>query len=108
MSLYILSKPMPLRSKRQILEKAESLLTFDEGFGSWRLSKTADIIYPTQKLYSYMDVNNHLIQVKPLVVNRLEVPDSNRNNFCKYTWFSSCCGGAHTENRRKDKTHKAR
>jgi hypothetical protein len=43
--------------KASDLEKAESLLTFDEGFGSWRLSKTADIIYPTQKLYSYMDVN---------------------------------------------------
>ena len=47
--------------KAEDLEKAKSLLKYDEGFGSWRLSKEAG--------------KNQEVEVKPLVVNHLEVPD---------------------------------
>ncbi|MFM7978041.1 MAG: hypothetical protein ACKPKO_01885, partial [Candidatus Fonsibacter sp.] len=33
------------------LDKANNLLNFDNCLGSWRLSKTDDIIYPCCKLY---------------------------------------------------------
>ncbi|MEY3715084.1 MAG: hypothetical protein RJB59_887, partial [Actinomycetota bacterium] len=36
--------------KADDLEKTKSLLDFNNGFGSWRLSKTEDIIYPYEKI----------------------------------------------------------
>ena len=41
---------MLFRSKATDLDKARELLNFDNGIGSWRLSKTDDIIYPYENI----------------------------------------------------------
>jgi hypothetical protein len=58
--------------KAEDFEKATSLVKFEEGFGSWRLSKEEGIIYPTNKLTMK---ESHEVEVKPIVVNKLQVPD---------------------------------
>jgi len=53
-------------------EAAKSLILFNNNIGSWRISKTENIIYPTMKYESKINMN---IDIKPLVVNHLIVPD---------------------------------
>ena len=66
--------------KAKDLPKAKELLNFDNGIGSWRLSKTEDIIFPTDKinvkrveLFEF----SHL-QTTPLIVN----DEWDTNEFC--------------------------
>ena len=58
--------------KSQDLDKAKSLLNFDNGLGSWRLSKTSDINIPS----SYINITNCVtIPIDDLTTTQLQVND---------------------------------
>ena len=61
------------------MESVRRLLIFVNNLGTWRVSKEAVIIYPTQKLDNQSARNHHLVPVSPLVVRQLEVPDEYDN-----------------------------
>ena len=54
------------------VEKVIEILSFQAGIGNWRVSKTKDIIYPTNNLEF---VTNQEIPIMKLNINHLEVPD---------------------------------
>ena len=61
-----------LTIKESDVSKAKELLIFDNGVGSWRLSKDKSILLPARQWCLRI---NHEIEVKPLEVNHLDVPD---------------------------------
>ena len=65
-------KPDAFTIKATDAEAAKSLILFNNTIGSWRISKTEDIIYPTMKHETKINMN---IDIKPLIVNHLVVPD---------------------------------
>ena len=54
------------------LEKAYGLIQFDDGFGSWRVSKESNIILPSNSL---QQKENHEIKIEPLIVKHVDVLD---------------------------------
>jgi len=63
-------------------QKARELLTFDSGFGSWRVSKTEGILFPTESL-SRTELED--IEIRPLETTQLDVADEwNVNELCDY------------------------
>ena len=61
-----------LTVKKSDISKVKELLNFNNGLGSWRLSKDNNIILPTRQ---WNLVINHEIEIKPLEINHLNVPD---------------------------------
>ena len=73
------------------MESVRRLLIFGNNLGSWRVSKEADIIYPTQKLDNQSARNNYLVPVSPLVVTQVGVPTNMTMNTSAN--YSSSTGG---------------
>lgn len=62
------------------IEKAKQLLDWDSGFGSWRLNKTEDIIYPCEKL-----TVKECQHFTPIIPNNIGIPITNEwdtNELC--------------------------
>ena len=47
-------------------------MNFDTGIGTWRKSKDSNIILPSKTIEQK---ENHEINIEPLIVNQLDVPD---------------------------------
>ncbi|MFM7982348.1 MAG: hypothetical protein ACKPKO_23815, partial [Candidatus Fonsibacter sp.] len=54
------------------LQKATEVLEFDNGIGTWRISKDSNINLPTKTIQK---IDNVEIKIEPLIVNQLDVPD---------------------------------
>ena len=67
--------------KSKDLEKAKALLNFDNGIGSWRISKTSDINFPS----SFINVSTCTeVPIIELTTNELKVEDEyNTKEMCQ-------------------------
>jgi hypothetical protein len=62
--------------------QAYSVLEFDEGFGTWRVSKKSNIIYPPNTWTKY---DNLQLEIQPITINHLQTPDEYDNpHICKF------------------------
>ena len=68
-------------SKASDHPQAYSVLEFDEGFGTWRVSKKSNIIYPPNTWTKY---DNLQLEIQPITINHVQTPDEYDNpHICK-------------------------